>query len=460
MYTNLEEFVARSSIFKKVFETRNVDYKYLEPAFDIVKAFIIRKKRIIYGGMSIDMALKSAGAEGIYDADAVPDYDFMSPVAFDDSIELADELFAYYKKAGMADVGISSINALHPTTRRVRVNFIPVADITYIPKRVYDDMPTIGYKGFLVIHPWFQRLDMHRAFSNPLENPPREVVFFRSKKDIKRFTLLDENYPIVAKAVKTVKSHVGKIPVELIRNNMTGGLFAYAVYYKLGGGKKSVVDMKWTDKYVEITAPVAVSLNILTENIFELRDKIGGKMVYRTRFLEDLKPRSIEIDGIIDLHDTKGHLLPYQEISLDAIAGDTGMIKITTVQTTLMYLLAKYFESDKKTRDAWLSLYVSLQTMATDVLASDATDSVKALFELSSKTYGSYNWSYPYVLGCNKQYAQIAGSEYVSVLPHHGYYPSDGKIGAKPVFDPSGSWVFQMDGSECNEFDDVHLKLQ
>ena len=63
-------------------------------AIDIVKEFIIDKQLILYGGQSIDFALRLKG-DYIYTDDVIPDYDFYSFNHFNDAYELGLILFNY-----------------------------------------------------------------------------------------------------------------------------------------------------------------------------------------------------------------------------------------------------------------------------------------------------------------------------------------------------------------------------
>ena len=130
--THVEKVLDNDKRFEDYAEKHSWNYNDIERALDIVHKFILKKQRILYGGMAIDLALKAKKHKGIYREDAVPDYDFMSPDFFKDSLELADILY----KAGFQNVG--AINAIHVSTRRVRIDFIPIADITYVPKVIYN----------------------------------------------------------------------------------------------------------------------------------------------------------------------------------------------------------------------------------------------------------------------------------------------------------------------------------
>ncbi len=234
MSTDLQKVFSQTKEYETIAEKHEILYPKIEKALAQVREFIVEKKLIIYGGMSIDLSLKLAGDPGIYSDSVIPDYDFMSPNAYNDSNELAQIL----NKKGFPMV--SAINAYHPTTRRVRVQFRNVADITYIPQSIYDNLPYLTFKDLKIIHPMFQRIDMHHAFSYPLANPPMEVVYGRLSKDITRFRLLDARYPLRpdTKMLTTLKREFSESVFSTLRfhmpvNVVLGGLSAYAFIYDL-----------------------------------------------------------------------------------------------------------------------------------------------------------------------------------------------------------------------------------
>ena len=158
-------------------------------ALGLVKKYVVKHKLLIVGGMAIDFALRLKG-EKLYEDDVLPDYDFYSPNYNTDAYHIAEKL----KKAGLENVSV--INANHISTMRVRVNYTVVADVTYIPKLIYDNLPFIVYRDIRIIHPHYQMIDQHRALSYPYENPPWEVITHRWKKDATRYDLLYEYYPL------------------------------------------------------------------------------------------------------------------------------------------------------------------------------------------------------------------------------------------------------------------------
>ena len=181
----------RGKEFEVVAQVCDADAPVADRALEIVRKFIIERSLILYGGQAIDFALRLKGSQ-IYPDHQTPDFDFFSPQSVDDAYDLVDILQA----AGFTNVG--AIPAIHVQTMRVKTDFIYVADISYTPRIVFDSLPTVSFAGMRILHPDYQRTDMHLAFCFPFNNPPREDVFHRFSKDLTRFRLFQKYYPITS----------------------------------------------------------------------------------------------------------------------------------------------------------------------------------------------------------------------------------------------------------------------
>lgn len=157
----------------------------VQKIIDIVEEFIKRKKLICYGGTAINNILPEE--DRFYNKEAeLPDYDFFSQNALSDAKELAD---IYYKK-GFIDVEAKS--GQHHGTYKVFVNYMAVADITHLPKEIYNvlNKDAISVAGILYAPPNFLRMSMYLELSRPAGD------ISRWEKVLKRLALLNKNYPI------------------------------------------------------------------------------------------------------------------------------------------------------------------------------------------------------------------------------------------------------------------------
>lgn len=151
----------------------------------IVERFLRKKKLVCYGGTAINNILPAN--DQFYNKEIeIPDYDFFSANALDDAKELAD----IYLSEGYRDIEAKS--GVHHGTYKVFVNFIPVADITFIPKELFKAIQQKGIKinGIYYAPPDYLRMAMYLELSRPKGDVSRW------EKVLKRLTLLNKHYPM------------------------------------------------------------------------------------------------------------------------------------------------------------------------------------------------------------------------------------------------------------------------
>lgn len=151
----------------------------------IVEEFIIRKKLVCYGGTAINNILPTHAQ--FYNRELeIPDYDFFSPNALEDAKELAD---IYYKN-GYVDVEAKA--GAHYGTFKVFVNFIPIADITFMHKELYQSLlkDSILVAGIRYAPANYLRMAMYLELSRPAGDVSRW------EKVLKRITLLNKYHSL------------------------------------------------------------------------------------------------------------------------------------------------------------------------------------------------------------------------------------------------------------------------
>ena len=188
-FDECELAILRSAVDKA--ETRmgkiTANSEDVKKIISIVENFIRRKKLIAYGGTAINNILPKQ--DQFYNKDVeIPDYDFYSPNALADAKELTD---IYYKE------GFEEVEAkpgVHAGTYKVFTNFIPVADITFLEKDIYNALKkeAIRVAGIYYAPPNFLRMSMFLELSRPAGDVSRW------EKVLKRITLLNKHYPLKA----------------------------------------------------------------------------------------------------------------------------------------------------------------------------------------------------------------------------------------------------------------------
>jgi len=160
----------------------------IKEIINIVETFLRTRKRLCYGGTAINNILPFEYQ--FYDKSVeLPDYDFFSPEPLKDAKDLAD---IYFKK-GFTEVEAKS--GIHSGTFKVFVNFIPVADITFLTPELFKALSkkSLVVSGINYTSPNYLRMLMYLELSRP------QGDISRWEKVLKRLTLLNKNYPLRGK---------------------------------------------------------------------------------------------------------------------------------------------------------------------------------------------------------------------------------------------------------------------
>lgn len=449
----MDKVLEKSKEYEQVSIEHDPLYDWILEVTEIVKDFIRANKLIIYGGSGMDYALRLKG-DKIYPDSAIPDLDFFSPDSVEHAYSLADIL--YHK--GYTDV--RTIRALYVHTMRVDLidnHFI--ADISYVPKKVFESLPYLEYDGMRIIHPEFQKIDLHSSLSFPYDNSPREVIFDRWPKDVKRFNLLTKYYP-----TEVDFSNVLKYNQIVVSKNITKyvlhGFLAYAVIYKYYSETLPEPSKKVIKSTISFGDKITFdcfgdTIDIVHFDMKKATEELNLKNPKSYRAYINLIPESTvgEYEGkTLKIHSIQGKLL-----SVNSLKYDTS-IRIVNVHYLLKYFLSQAHLSTNKTANTYLAHYVSLLEMISDFEEfltkkygenlPENIDDIKTnpLFP-SIYTYGNENYSSAYEVSINMIESELEGKPRY-ILPIN-YYP--GRVIPKklphPKFDYDKSEFF-LEGGE------------
>lgn len=189
-FEECELAILRSAVDKMDKKTgkNKINNPEIKQIIDIVEDFLKSTKRVCYGGTAINNILPLE--DQFYDKTIeLPDYDFFSPDPLNDAKKLAD----IYYSSGFTEVEAKS--GVHAGTFKVFVNFIPVADITYLVPELYKKIhnKAILVAGIYYTPPNYLRMLMYLELSRPAGDVTRW------EKVLKRLTLLNKHYPLKGK---------------------------------------------------------------------------------------------------------------------------------------------------------------------------------------------------------------------------------------------------------------------
>jgi len=202
-FSYIEERSAELENIKNKKKANNYKIKHI---FKTVADFIKKKERICYGGLALNEIIKKKNKlDAFYNDDEIPDYDFFSPQAKKDAVELSDLLehnnISY----------IQAKNGLHDGTFKIFAEFIPVADITQIEQELFNTIKKDSHKykinGIYYASPNYLRMSLYLELSRPKGDVSRWVKIYKRK------LLLDKNYPYkkIDGCIKTIYTKI-KIP--------------------------------------------------------------------------------------------------------------------------------------------------------------------------------------------------------------------------------------------------------
>jgi hypothetical protein len=305
----------------------------------IVEEFIIRKKLICYGGTAINNILPKYAQ--FYNRDIeIPDYDFFSPNALNDAIELAD---IYYKE-GYAEVEAKA--GVHYGTFKVFVNFIPIADITYLNKQIYDAVSkdSIQVAGIRYAPPNYLRMGMYLELSRPAGDVSRwEKVF-------KRLTLLNKYYPLIPEGKCESVDFNKNFDIETPENERSHMIVRDALIDNgvvFFGGYSTYLFSKYMNQKQEQLVKKIPDFDVIAEDYEKcaliVKERLHAENITNVKLIKhdaigEIIPRHIEI--MIGKHSMAYLYEPIACHSYNKITIDNRVVNIATIETILSFYLS------------------------------------------------------------------------------------------------------------------------
>lgn len=424
-------------IDKDTYESITFDHDFqkthIEKALKLVRQYIIVNKLLLVGGMAIDLSLRAKGSK-LYPDNKLPDYDFLSSNFHVDAYKLGEQLV----KDNIP--GISVIRGMHASTMRVRVNFVPVADITYIPENLFKLVPTIEYQGFTIVHPHYQMIDQHRALSLPYENAPFETIMQRFDKDLKRNDLLYEAYPIESeKLTKTEKITVSK---DMFKNNCINGFLAamYWLKYAVDNGYKpdieyqNILDNTTFEDQIKTELPDQLFISILSDHPDKVALKDG--IIYNST-LDKIVCRTVSENYEV-LHNHGSLTSAYYDKTQD--------LYVANLQSVLCHMLATAIIYKNKNAQSVFCLSRDLFIWGCKEYL-DSKDEKYLLLLPTHEAYGDHNYTESHELAYKDFESKIDEVNNKQLTPKNAY-PEPGKSIKESLFEfvPADSPIYQVDG--------------
>jgi len=199
-YINTEALKKRQEIIEPTM-------KEFKDVYVAIIEFIKKNKKIVYGGYAQNHLIKIKNKNDVfYKETDRADIEFYSYEPLKDIIELADYLHSKKFKY------IEGKGGVHEETYKIFVNFDNYVDISYMPKNVYDNLPTIEDQGIRYSHPHLMLIDAFRVYADPITS------YWRLDKTFNRFVTLMKYYPFDNNYDKYEINYETKLPEEELKN--------------------------------------------------------------------------------------------------------------------------------------------------------------------------------------------------------------------------------------------------
>ena len=316
----------------------------------VVEDFIRGGDYICYGGTAINNILPYD--DQFYDRSVeLPDYDFFSTNAMEDSKLLAD---LYYKK-GYREVEAKA--GIHYGTYKVFVNFIPVADITQLSSVLFKNLKEESMKidGIMYASPLYLRMSMYLELSRPKGDVSRW------EKVLNRLILLNKHYPLKTLACynKKIRRAFEKKPKwaseKMIYNVVKDSLIREGVVF-FGAYAMSLYS-KYLKRYFKNITHNNVDFDVLSqtpektakyiEKELEIHG-VRGIKIKRHSAIDELVPEHYELligkETILFIYGTNS-CSSYNEIVVE-----NKKIKVASIET-ILYLYLIFIFTDKPYHD-------------------------------------------------------------------------------------------------------------
>lgn len=297
-----ESKLLEKTVFKKQIEdlkaaadeaAKKIDYdtahdEEIRKAIAVVENFLKKSKRVCYGGQAINVympeTLKFYNEE--YD---LPDYDFFTPFADRD----VTELVAMLQKAGFTEV--NERVGIHKGTRKILVNFIPIADITEVESSLYRTFlrRSTVKNGIHYVDPDVLRMNMYLELSRPAGQVGRwEKVF-------ERLLLLNLAQPMDTCTDKSIKQkkiepYIRKQILKYIieKKRVLAGAELGFIYR--ASAQEKLPEMNWI---LESGGAIVFFSSDIYKDAEKIQTLLGYKSTHRQteRGIEDFLPRRVLI---------------------------------------------------------------------------------------------------------------------------------------------------------------------
>ena len=339
------------------------DLKEYNNVMDIIKNYISKNNKIIYGGFGWNELIKSKNKEdAIYSHDMVelPDIEFYSNDPIEDMKNLVDIL----DEKGFKFV--QGQEAQHEETYSVFVNFHQYCDISYMPSILFNKMPTMTINNLKISHPKFILIDVMRQYNDPITS------FWRVEKNLKRANILLKHYDLKfknsdlkkIKITSTLSKFLDFTRKEIIQNSklLIFGYYAYEYYKSRNEKKNDNEDNFYVPYYDVISTDLENDAKLIYEKLIKLDSNITIEEYHP--FFQFLDVRiTFKYDGetFLNLYGGNKMCIPYFYLETKKIHIVTFPYMVQTLLILNLYHMVHNNITESKNMDIYLENIIKIR---------------------------------------------------------------------------------------------------
>ena len=346
--------ILRSAVDKadKQNATKEATSPLIKKILTVVEKFLKNGDLVCYGGTAINNILpkKAQFYNKEYD---IPDYDFFSPNALEDTYKLAN----IYYKSGFKEVEAKA--GVHTGTYKVFVNFIPVADITQLSREIFVKLRENAIRKNNIMYAPANYLRM--ALYLELSRPSGDVS--RWEKVFKRLVLLNKYHPLKASKcayLKSIKNCLADTPTINVFNAVRNAIIELKLVF-FGGYAMQLYNKLMHTRYIKqlhmCNSPFNPTFDVLALYPLDAANDIRRKLE-KAGITDIVFDKKLGVGEIIAPHyevlvNGKSLLFIYEPLachSYNTIKVQNKFVRIATIDTMLSFYLA-FLYADRKYYD-------------------------------------------------------------------------------------------------------------
>ena len=309
---------------------------------NIVENFLKKNQLKIYGGVALDKFMPEDNKIYKNKQGKIIDYDAYSPTPRKHAVELGNELF----NAGFQYIQVKE--GVNVGVYKVFNYFQEVADIVYMPDKIYDLIPFKTIDGLNYVMPKHLKIDLLVALTNPKQS------IFRWEKDFERLQKVEKYFPVEkpkkfcektqGKYYKSTLESIVQSFIDKRNDYIVFGDMAYYAYMKTSGLPDYFApEVKYLEIGMQNPFSIFDDLRRITNNKIRIRRYHQFLKHIPTRYI--VTPEGKDTHIILIIYELNEKCIPYVTYDNLKLMTYHGLV---LYYNFMIYLSARYGIKDRE----------------------------------------------------------------------------------------------------------------